>query len=180
MVSLLKKFVIIISMKRVFATILFLCISLFSLTYAETIKAGVSVQMVPKAFFGCWQVDAQLEKTNNYGTFKTQSRDLWNLSQTGDVIKLENPFTKASAQVEIKQTEGNVVVFAKTSTYDNKILRDTVTLRIDGDTFGGYNDITIETLSLYDGHVIKRDTAKYLIKGKKLGGTSILAPELKK
>ena len=167
-------------MKKVFVLIICLVIALFSTVLAETIKAGVSIESVPKAFFGTWQVDAQLEKTNNYGTFKPVSRDLWNLSRTGDVIKLENPFTRASAQVEIKQTEGNVVVFAKTSSFDNKILRDTVTIRLNGDTFGGYNDFVLETVSLYDGHILKRDTAKYLIKGVKLAGSSIIEPKIRK
>ncbi len=167
-------------MKKVFVLIICLVIALFSTVLAETIKAGVSIESVPKAFFGTWQVDAQLEKTNNYGTFKPVSRDLWNLSRMGDVIKLENPFTRASAQVEIKQTEGNVVVFAKTSSFDNKILRDTVTIRLNGDTFGGYNDIVLETVSLYDGHILKRDTAKYLIKGVKLAGSSVLDSKIRK
>ena len=167
-------------MKKVFVLVLLLAMIFCSAVMAETIKAGVSIESVPKAFFGTWQVDAQLEKTNNYGTFKPVSRDLWNLSRTGDVIKLENPFTRASAQVEIRQTEGNVVVFAKTSSFDNKILRDTVTIRINGDTFGGYNDIVLETVSLYDGHILKRDTAKYLIKGTKLAGTSVIEPPMRK
>lgn len=167
-------------MKKIFS-VLFLIFAFCSVVWAGTLTAGVSIESVPKAFFGTWQVDAQLEKTNNYGTFKPVSRDLWNLSRMGDVIKLENPFTKASAQVEIKQTEGNVVVFAKTSSFDNKILRDTVTIRLNGDTFGGYNDIVLETVSLYDGHILKRDTAKYLIKGKKLAGSSVLEePKIRK
>lgn len=157
-----------------FIAIFFILIVFCSVVFAETIKAGVSIDSVPKAFFGCWQVNAQLEKTNNYSTFKTQSKDLWNLSRMGNVITLENPFTKAHAQVEIKHTEGNVIVFYKESTFDNRVLRDTVTIRLNGNTFGGYNDIVLETISLYDGHVLKRDTAKYLIKGKKLAGTSVL------
>ena len=161
-------------MKKKLFTIIF-CVFVFAAAVcAETIKAGVSVEDVPNAFFGCWQVEAQLEKTNNHSTFKTQSRDLWNLSRAGDVIKLENPFTKASAQVELRHTEGNVIVFSKTSTYDNRVITDTVTLRLNGDTFGGYNDLVLETRSLHDGHVIKRDTAKYLLKGTKLGGKSVL------
>lgn len=167
----MKRFLIIIF------TILFItCCAVF----AEIMKATISVDSVPKSLFGSWQVDAQLEKTNNYSTFKTQSKDLWNLSRVGNVIKLENPFTKASAEVELKHTEGNVVVFYKESTFDNKLLRDTVTLRLNGDTFGGYNDIIIETLSLYDGHIMKRDTAKYLLKGRKIGGDNILKNSSKK
>ncbi len=161
-------------MKKLILTIFFILFALTSYVFAETIKAGVSIDAVPKSFFGSWQVDAQLEKTNNYSTFKPVSRDLWNLSRTGNVITLENPFTKAHAQVEIKHTEGNVIVFYKESTFDNKVLRDTVTIRLNGNTFGGYNDLVLETISLYDGHVLKRDTAKYLIKGKKLAGTSVL------
>jgi len=161
-------------MKKFLLLAVFTIFLLATTVYAEVIKAGVSVEDVPNAFFGCWQVEAQLEKTNNYSTFKTQSRDLWNLSRAGNVIRLENPFTKASAQVELKHTEGNVIVFSKTSTYDNRIITDTVTLRLHGDTFGGYNDLVLETRSLHDGHVIKRDTAKYLLKGKKIGGNSVL------
>lgn len=161
-------------MKKIILTISFIFLTLFSIAAATTIKTGISVDQVPKAFFGCWQVSAQLQKTNNYSTFKTKSTDLWNLSRAGNVITLENPFTRAHAQVEIKQTEGNVIVFYKESSFENKVLRDTVTIRLDGDTFGGYNDIVLETLSLYDGHILKKDTAKYLIKGKKLGGKSVL------
>lgn len=161
-------------MKKVILILSFVFITLFSAAFATTIKMGVSIDQVPKAFFGCWQVSAELQKTNNYSTFKPKSTDLWNLSRQGDVITLENPFTRAHAQVEVKHTEGNVIVFYKESTFDNKVLRDTVTIRLNGDTFGGYNDIVLETLSLYDGHVLKKDTAKYLIKGKKLGGKSVL------
>ena len=34
-----------------------------------------------------------------------------------------------------------------------------------------YNDIIFETRSLIDGHVLYFDTAKYLIKGKKVSGS---------
>ena len=161
-------------MKKILTLLFFIILGLIPTVTATTIQAGVSVEAVPKAFFGSWQVDAQLEKTSNYSTFKTQSRDLWNLSRLGNVITLENPFTKAHAQIEIKQTEGNVIVFSKTSTFDNKILKDTVTIRLNGNTFAGYNDISLETVSLYDGHILKKDTAKYLIKGTKLSGMSVL------
>lgn len=162
-------------MKKILITISFILIALFSAVSATTIQAGISVENIPVAFFGSWQVDATLDKTNNYSTFKPRSKDLWNLSREGDVITLKNPFTKAHAQVEIKHTEGNVIVFYKESTFDNKILRDTVTIRLNGDTFTGYNDISLETVSLYDGHIMKKDTAKYFIKGTKLAGKSVLS-----
>ena len=65
-------------------------------------------------------------------------------------------------------------MFSRGSTCDNRVLKDTVTIRIEGDKFAGYDDLVYETLSLHDGHVMKRDTAKYLLKGTKISGMSIL------
>lgn len=143
--------------------------------YGTTVlQTGVSVESVPNAFFGSWRVEAQLEKTSNYSIFKPRSVDLWNLSRLGNVITLENPFTKAKADIRVNQVEGKVIVFSKSSSYDNKVLKDTVTIRLNGNTFEGYNDIVLETRSLYDGHVLKSETAKYLIKGSKVSGSSVL------
>ncbi len=142
---------------------------------AETVlKSGVSLEKLPNAIFGTWQVNAQLDRTSNYSVFKVQTKDVWNLSRSGNVITLENPFTKAKAVVKVNQIEGNVVVFSRGSTCDNRVLKDTVTIRIEGDKFAGYDDLVYETLSLHDGHVMKRDTAKYLLKGTKISGMSIL------
>ncbi len=142
---------------------------------AETVlKSGVSLEKLPNAIFGTWQVNAQLDRTSNYSVFKVQTKDVWNLSRSGNVITLENPFTKARAVVKVNQIEGNVVVFSRGSTCDNRVLKDTVTIRIEGDKFAGYDDLVYETLSLHDGHVMKRDTAKYLLKGTKISGMSIL------
>ena len=142
---------------------------------AETVlKSGVSLEKLPNAILGTWQVNAQLDRTSNYSVFKVQTKDVWNLSRSGNVITLENPFTKAKAVVKVNQIEGNVVVFSRGSTCDNRVLKDTVTIRIEGDKFAGYDDLVYETLSLHDGHVMKRDTAKYLLKGTKISGMSIL------
>ena len=162
-----------INMRKMFLTVS--VIVLFCLNVcAVTLQTGVSIEKVPKMFFGSWQVEAQLEKTSNYSIFKPRSHDLWNLSRTGNVITLENPFTKAKADIQLSKVEDKVVVFTKTSSYDNKVLRDSVTIRLGENTFAGYNDIILETRSLYDGHVLKSETAKYLIKGTKISGSSVL------
>ena len=161
-------------MKRILLILSVFIITLFAAVSAETLKAGISVESVPKGFFGSLQVDAQLDKTTNYSTFKPQSRDLWNLSRVGNVLTLENPFTKAHAQIELKHTEGNVIVFSKTSSFDNKILKDTVTIRLNGNTFGGYNNLELQTVSLHDGHILKTERATYALKGTKLSGVSVL------
>lgn len=163
-------------MKRIFILIVVILLSAFVYKVsAETVlKSGVSLEKLPNAIFGTWQVNAQLDRTSNYSVFKVQTKDVWNLSRSGNVITLENPFTKAKAVVKVNQIEGNVVVFSRGSTCDNRVLKDTVTIRIEGDKFAGYDDLVYETLSLHDGHVMKRDTAKYLLKGTKISGMSIL------
>lgn len=163
-------------MKRIFVLIVVILLSAFVYKVsAETVlKSGVSLEKLPNAIFGTWQVNAQLDRTSNYSVFKVQTKDVWNLSRSGNVITLENPFTKAKAVVKVNQIEGNVVVFSRGSTCDNRVLKDTVTIRIEGDKFAGYDDLVYETLSLHDGHVMKRDTAKYILKGTKISGMSIL------
>ena len=140
-----------------------------------TLSAGVSVNDVPKTFFGSWRVTAKLDDSNSYGTFKPQSVDLWTLSRTGDIINLSNPFTGANADITVKTVEGNLIVFSKKAPYDNKMLTDTVSIRLDKNSFTGINSLTLESFSLVDGHVIKTETARYLIKGEKISGENIIA-----
>ena len=100
--------------------------------------------------------------------------DVWNLSRSGDVINLNNPFTGASASVKLDYVDGNIIRFSKTGEYDgNKKLTDTVDLKLNGDTFTGVNYLTLETFSIHDKSLIKKDTAVYILKGEKISGTSI-------
>lgn len=140
-----------------------------------TLSAGVSINDIPKAFFGSWRVTAQLDDTNSRGTFKPTSTDLWNLSRTGDRITLSNPFSGANAEISVKTVEGNLIVFSKKAPYDNKVLTDTVTIRLSDSSFTGINDLTLESYSLVDNHLMKSEHAKYIIKGEKISGESILS-----
>lgn len=159
-------------MKKLFGLIIGLCLSIMTV-WAYTIQAGVSVDKIPKTLFGSWQVEAHLVETNSPRTFKPTSMDLWNLSRVGNVLKLENPFTGAKAEVGLQATEGNLVVFTKTADWDNKVLKDIVSIRIEQNTFSGINEVILETHSLYDGHVLTTEKARYEIKGKKLAGNSL-------
>lgn len=163
-------------MKKILIVLFLLLISTFvyKVSADPVIKTGVSLENLPNAIFGTWDVVATLEKTSDYSTFKPQTKDVWNLSRKGNVLTLENPFTRAKAEVKVSQIEGNVVVFSRDSVVDNYVLRDTVTIRIEGNKFSGMDDLVYETLSLHDGHVLKRVTAKYLLKGYKISGMSIL------
>ena len=152
---------------------------IFSLNFVcaeevKTLSAGITVEDVPKVLYGSWRISAKLDDTNSYKTFKPQSIDFWELSRAGDVIILKNPFTGASAEISIRTVEGNLIIFSKRTPYDNKELTDTVSIRLNKDTFEGINTLTLQSFSLVDGHVIKTENARYLIKGEKIAGENII------
>ena len=149
---------------------------LFSLTVSgEVLQGGVSVEDVPEALFGSWRVNAKLDTTNARSTFKPQSIDFWNLSRIGDTIRLDNPFSGANAEISVRTVEGNLIVFSKRLPYQgNKVLTDTVTIRLEDNKFSGINHLTLESYSLIDNHLMKTETASYLINGEKISGDSVL------
>lgn len=148
------------------------CIS----AHAEVLEAGVSIEEVPKALYGIWRVNAKLDDTNSYKTFKPQSIDVWQLSRVNDRLTLNNPNSGANAEISVKAVEGNLVVFSKKTPYDNnKVLTDTVNIRIIGDKFSGVNYLKLETFSFVDNHLMKTETAQYIIKGEKIAGDSIIS-----
>lgn len=150
---------------------------IFSLVvHAEVLEAGVSIEEVPKALYGGWRISAHLDTTNARSSFKPQSLDFWTLSRVGDSISLDNPLSGANSTISVKTVEGNLIVFSKKTPYDNnKVLTDIVTIRLNEDSFTGINDLKLETFSLIDNHLMKTETAKYIIKGEKISGDSILA-----
>ena len=142
---------------------------------ASVIEAGVSVEHVPKILLGTWRINAKLDKTNSLGTFRPQSLDIWELSRFEDKIKLNNPISGANQTISVLTVEGNLIVFSKRAAYDNnKVLTDTVTMRIDGNKFTGINTLTLETFSLIDNHLMKTETATYHISGEKISGDNII------
>ena len=141
---------------------------------AEVLQAGISAEYVPKELFGIWRVEAKLENTNSAKSFRPQSLDMWHLIRKKDSITLINPYSKIDSTISIKTVENNLVIFSKKSTYDdNKLLLDTVTLRVDGNKFSGINELKLETYSSVDKRLIKTECATYLIKGEKISGDNI-------
>ena len=160
-------------MKKILTLLLTILFPLF--VNAAVLEAGVSVEEIPEAFWGSWRVKAVLDTTNSYGTFKPQSLDFWNMSRSGDTITLDNPFTGANSTISVKTVEGNVVVFSKRAKYDNnKILTDTVTIRLGDNEFSGINSLTLESFSLVDNHLMKTEVATYKITGEKIAGESVI------
>ncbi len=156
--------------------LILLILLIFNLTAsAEVLQAGVSLEEIPKTLFGGWRVSAKLDSTNSYSTFKPQSLDFWNLIRENDRLILDNPYSGAHSEISVKTVEGNLIVFSKKTPYDNnKVLTDTVNLRIEGDKFSGVNFLKLESFSLIDNHLMKTETAQYIIKGEKIAGESIL------
>jgi hypothetical protein len=152
-------------------SILFLCFSAAFAGETYTLKAGVSIDKVPKEFFGTWRVSSKLVSTNNSEIFKKNSVDLWNLSRSNNVIKLDNPFSGANASIIVDEVKGKLIIFKKTGDFNSKKLTDTVQLTLDSETFTGINNLKLDTIS--DGHVVKSETATYKLTGEKISGASI-------
>ncbi len=133
----------------------------------STLLTG-SVSLVPKSFYGTWRVISFLEDTNSSQTFKKNGLDLWNLSRSSDVIILSNPFNGAKAEIKIDKVEDNFVIFTKSGKYGNKLLTDTVEMKIEGEHFTGKDKIQLDTI--VNNKKMKTETAIYIIKGEKIAG----------
>ena len=96
-------------MKKIFILALFFFLS--NSVQATVLEAGVSIEHVPKALYGSWRVNAKLDETNSPISFRPQSIDFWNISRFNDIIKLENPFSGANAEISVQTVENNLVVF---------------------------------------------------------------------
>ena len=97
------------------------------------------------------------------------------MTRVDDKITLNNPYSGANAEISVKTVEGNLIVFSKKTSYgNNKVLTDTVNIRIEGDKFSGVNYLKLESFSLIDNHLMKTETAQYLINGEKIAGESVL------
>ena len=145
------------------------------MSYGAVLEAGVSVEDVPKPLLGTWRVSGTMESSNSYESFKSKSMDFWELSRRGDVITLFNPQNGAKDDISVSTVEGNLIVFTRKVEFDNnKVLTDTVSIRLNGNSFTGLNDLKLEMFSLIDGHLMSTKKARYLIKGEKIAGDSVL------
>jgi hypothetical protein len=139
-----------------------------------TLKAGISIDKVPKELYGSWRVKSKLLSCNNDSLFNQSSVDIWNLSKAKNVITLDNPFSGAHAFIIVDEVKNNLIKFKKISNYDNsQKLTDTVELILDKNTFTGINKLKIDTISQIDNHVIKSDIATYKLSGEKISGDSL-------
>ena len=150
-------------------SILFILLTFTGIIFAQETKMLTgSVTMVPQSFYGTWRVASKRIETNYSQGFKENGLDIWNLSRTGNVITLSNPFNGAKAEITVQKTDTNYVEFLKTSKNKQKVLNDRVELFIDGDKFKGFD--TLELKTYVDGKIVKTQTAKYSLNGEKISG----------
>ncbi len=171
--SLINKFykILIILFVMVFLTI---PVFVRAETSGANITLRASVTKVPDSFYGTWRVTSKLIDTDSPITFKQNSLDLWNLSRTNNVITLSNPFSGASADITIDSVNNNTIVFTKSGKYGEQTLTDVVEIKLDGNTFSGFDSIKLDTYSNVNGKIIKTEVAKYSISGEKIAGDSVI------
>ena len=140
------------------------------------LKAGISmINAVPKQFFGTWSVQSTQISTNSPKTFAKTSLDIWNLRRSGNVIELRNPVTSAVAEIYLEDVKDSEIVFTHYEKEGYTNVKDTVRLKLDGDTFTGTNELTLHTVR-YDEFKKKYEdikTAVYELKGSKVMGTGL-------
>ncbi len=164
-------------MKRILLVLLILVLNVIP-AFAQdqyVLKAGISkIDSVPKQFFGTWTVQSTRISTDYPKTFATSSIDLWNLRRSGNVIELRNPVTGATAEIYLEDVVNNEIIFTHYEKDGNTKLKDTVRLKLNGNTFVGTNELILETLiEDKDKFVPIRKQATYTIKGTKVSGTGI-------
>ena len=140
------------------------------------LKAGISmINAVPKQFFGTWSVQSTQISTNSPKSFAKNSHDLWNLRRSGNVIELRNPVTSAVAEIYLEDVNDSEITFTHYDKEGYTRIKDTVRLKLYGDTFTGINELTLHTIR-YDEYRKKYEdikTAVYEIKGSKISGTGL-------
>jgi hypothetical protein len=157
-------------------TFSFLLFTLANSAFAEqpyTLKTGISLDKIPKGFYGTWRVTSKLLTATSDGLFKGSCVDLWNLSRVNNVITLDNPFSGAHSSITVSEVNDKVIKFSKIGDFDGNKLTDTVELILGNETFTGVNYLKLDTVSETDGHVIKSDKATYRLVGEKISGSSI-------
>jgi len=155
--------------------LLLLICFLFLQVNAQTLKAGVSEDYIPKGFFGSWAVISKLNSSNNPSVFNYESRDIWVLSGYNNILILENQQSGARSEITIEQKskDNRTLTFKREKTVNPKsgkiIYKETVSFKLMGPNFSGIDEFVVER---YDENnkFIKKDIATYQIAGVRISG----------
>ena len=154
--------------------LIFLCF-IFLCANAQTLKATISKDIIPRGFFGSWGVISKLEESNNPTIFNYESRDIWTLSGYQNILVLENLQSGARSEIEIKEKpkDGKTLKFEREKIVENgskkTIYKETVEFTLLGNNFSGTDSFKVERYE--NNKYIKTDEAKYLVAGIRISGT---------
>ena len=126
------------------------------------IKGSISsCKELPSGFYGIWSVASALIETNNEEIFRQNSLDLWQLSKDGNIITLSNPVSGATASITVENVKGNKASFFRDKITPTKKERERAEITIEGDTFYGYDTLTIEYYQ--NGNILSNNVVKYKV-----------------
>ena len=160
------------NMRKIF---LILFCMFFSLAFCETLKGGVYEEYIPKGFFGSWGVISKMKSSTNPAKFNYESKDIWVLSGSGNVLTLQNLESGANSEIIIreKSLEGKTLRFERQKTINLKngkqIQKESVEFVLQGKNFSGTDKFSIEN---YDknNNFINADSATYIVEGVRISG----------
>ena len=159
-------------MKKIFLTLF--CLIILTVN-AESLKGGIVEEYIPQGFFGSWGVISKLKSATNPSKFNYESKDIWMLSGSGNILILQNLQSGAYSEIEIKEKsyEGKTLKFERKKTLKTKegseLHKETVKFIISGNNFSGTDDYSVE---YYDknNNFTKGDCATYSIEGVRISG----------
>jgi len=150
---------------------------LFFFANAEVLKGGVVSEYIPKGFFGSWGVISKLKSSTNPTKFNYESKDIWMLSGSGNILILQNLESGAYSEITIKEKsiEGKTLKFDRQKTIRTKtgkeIHKETVEFILSGNFFTGYDNFKVESYDR-DNSLIKEYSATYNIEGVRISGSA--------
>ena len=159
-------------MRKIFL-ILFGFLTLCAL--CETLKGGVYEEYIPKGFYGSWGVISKMKSATNPTKFNYESKDIWVLSGSGNILILKNLESGAYSEIVIKEKsiEGKTLKFERQKTIKTKegkqIQKEIVEFVLQGKNFSGSDRFSIEN---YDknNNLINTDSATYSVEGVRISG----------
>ncbi len=135
------------------------------------LNGGVSeVDKMPVEIYGKWAIHSTLLQAQNRDEFRESTSDMWIFSRMGDGITLTNPVTEASATISVDEVVNKTARFSRESQSSRKREKETVQIKIDGESFSGIDTFVIEKYK--NGKLISQNVVKYKLQGTKVSGSN--------
>lgn len=98
----------------------------------------VKDQYLPPDMYGQWSVRANLTQTNAPHLFAPFIQEIWELSQSGEVVTISNPASGATASISVEAVHGNTATFHHiVQEGRDQLFIETPTVSVQGDRLSG-------------------------------------------